>query len=68
MTPTPRPMWARTLTEAGMTTVVLASLVLFIIFLNGVLAFHPAAMLILGMLLTLAIVILREYWHAWRTR
>lgn len=64
----PTPMWQRTLIEAGKTAVFLASLFLFFTFVEGVINFQPAAMLILGMLLALGIVILREYWHAWRTR
>lgn len=64
----PTPMWQRTLIEAGKTAVFLASFFVLGTFINGVINFQPAAMLILGMLLALAIVILREYWHAWRTR
>lgn len=61
-------MWARALIEAGKTTVFLAFVILGITWIDGVINFQPGALIILGLMLTLAIAILREYWLDWRRR
>jgi len=68
MNRTHRPLWARTLIEAGKTAVFLASFFALGTFINGAIHFQPGAMLILGMLIALGAVIAYEYWREWRTR
>jgi hypothetical protein len=71
MTPTPHPMWARALIEAGKTAVFLASFFALGTFIYGVVHFQLGALIVLAMLLAIGIAILIGYindWREWRHR
>ena len=69
MRPTPNPMWARALIEAGKTTVFLASLLLLGVFIYGVVHFQLGALIVLAMLwLVIGAVIVGHIRIAWEKR